>query len=243
MRRLNKLGFGLVYRDPHTGELIVDTDHIRPASAGPAASGFFGGVDPEEDDYADFGEEEYDDYAFGDEYDDPDFEGDFEGDEEDDLEFGRRRRRRRRRGGRRRRPRAERPRRRRRRRAPTPTPAARPKQNTWGRTAVGGTDTSEVGGSVSVKVRLQHDFRAQDITFTGSTDDALVTSIFFGDRVVWSNSDGIAVGVFSSSSFLRDFLKGQSLRAGLDITVNGEVGDNGKFAVTLIGDKPVQPSC
>ena len=240
MRRLNKLGFGLVYRDPRTGELIVDTDHIRPASAGSAASGFFGGVDPDDDDFADFGEDAYDDYDFG---EDDAYDADFEGDEEDDLEFGRRSRRPRRRSrGGRRRPRAERPRRRRR-RAPVPTPQPRPQANAWGTTAVGGTDTNADGGSVSVKVRLQHDFRARDITFTGSSDDALVTSIFFGDRVVWSNSDGIAVGVFSSSSFLRDFLKGQSLRAGLDITVNGEVGDQGKFSVTLIGEKPVQPSC
>ena len=229
MRRLNKLGFGLVYRDPHTGELIVDTDHIRPAAAGTAGTGFFGGLDPEDEDFADFGEDEYeDDYAFGEDEYDPEFEGD----EEDDLEFGRRRRRRRR-GGRRR------PRR----REPVPIPQPRPQANTWGHTAVSGTDRNEGGGSVSVKIRLQHDFRARDLTFTGSTDNAKVTSIFFGDRVVWSSSDGIAVGVFSSDSFLRGFLKGQSLRAGLDITVNGEVGEQGVFSATLIGEKPVQPSC
>jgi hypothetical protein len=73
----------------------------------------------------------------------------------------------------------------------------------------------------SVKIRLQHDFRAQDITFTGSAAGAKVTSIFFGDRVVWSSSDGIDVAVFGSTSFLRGLLKGQSIRAGLDITVNG----------------------
>lgn len=99
------------------------------------------------------------------------------------------------------------------------------------------------GGGVSVKVRLQHDFRAKDLTFTGSSDTAKVTSIFFGDRVVWSNSDGIAVGVFSSNSFLRSFLEGQSLRAGLDITINGEVGPEGVFSATMIGQKPVTASC
>lgn len=117
MRRLNKLGFGPVYRDPHAGELIVDTDHIRPAAAGKADTGFFGVIDPEDDEFAEFGEEPYDDYEVGEDDYDAQFEGDFEGDGEDDLELGRRRRRRGgRRGGRRRRPRAERPRRRRRRR-------------------------------------------------------------------------------------------------------------------------------
>ncbi len=109
----------------------------------------------------------------------------------------------------------------------------------WGMTAVGGTDTLSEAGAASVKIRLQHDFRAQDVTFTGSADGSKVTSIFFGDRVVWSNSDGIDVGVFASNSFLRGLLKGQSLRAGLDITVNGSVGGAGSFSATIIGQKPV----
>lgn len=113
----------------------------------------------------------------------------------------------------------------------------------WGMTAVGGTDTLDAAGGASVKIRLQHDFRAQDVTFTGSAAGAKVTSIFFGDRVVWSNSDGIDVSVFSSSSFLRGLLKGQSLKAGLDITINGSLGGAGDFAATLIGQKPVTSNC
>ena len=109
----------------------------------------------------------------------------------------------------------------------------------WGMTAVGGTDTVSESGATSVKIRLQHDFKAQDVTFTGSADGSKVTSIFFGDRVVWSNSDGIDVGVFASNSFLRGLLKGQSLRAGLDITVNGNLSGAGSFSATLIGQKPV----
>lgn len=81
------------------------------------------------------------------------------------------------------------------------------------------------------------------MTFTGSAAGAKVTSIFFGDRVVWSSSDGIDVSVFSSTSFLRGLLKGQSLRAGLDITVNGSLSGAGDFAVTLIGEKPVTAQC
>ncbi len=249
-RNLTPLGHARVYRHPATGELVVDTDSLR-------RSGFAGefGYDDgiEGDDYDDFegddfGDEDddfegdYDD--FGDE-DDDDFEGlDFGEDDEDD-EFGRRRRRRRRRR-RSRRGRGARGRRRGRtggrRRRPT-TPKPKESGMTWGMTAVGGTDTLDAAGSASVKIRLQHDFRAQDITFTGSAAGAKVTSIFFGDRVVWSNSDGIDVSVFASNSFLRGLLKGQSLKAGLDVTVNGSLAGAGDFAATLIGQKPVNKSC
>lgn len=110
-------------------------------------------------------------------------------------------------------------------------------------TAVGGTDTLQAAGAASVKIRLQHDFRAQDVTFTGSAAGAKVNSIFFGDRAVWSNSDGIDASVFNSNSFLRGLLRGQSLRAGLDITVNGSLAGAGDFAVTLIGQKPTVAAC
>ena len=110
-------------------------------------------------------------------------------------------------------------------------------------TAVGGTDSLTAAGAANVKVRLQHDFRAQDITFTGSASGAKVTSIFFGDRVVWSNSDGIDASVFASTGFLRGLLKGQSIRAGLDVIVSGNLPAAGDFAVTLIGQKPVAPNC
>jgi len=117
------------------------------------------------------------------------------------------------------------------------------KRMTWGMTAVSGTQNLGAAGSAAVKIRLQHDFRAQDITFTGSAAGAKVTSIFFGDRSVWSSSDGIDVTVFGSTSFLRGLLKGQSIRAGLDITVNGTLTGSGDFAVTIIGSKPVDPRC
>ena len=113
----------------------------------------------------------------------------------------------------------------------------------WGMTAVAGTTTLAAPGGASVKMRLQHDFRAQDVTFTGSAAGAKVTSIFFGDRVVWSSSDGIDVSVFGSTSFLRGLLKGQSLRAGLDTTVNGSLTGAGAFAATIVGEKPVPPHC
>jgi len=49
--------------------------------------------------------------------------------------------------------------------------------------------------------------------------------------------------VFASTGFLRGLLKGQSLRAGLDITVNGSLTGAGDFAVTLIGQKPTNTNC
>ena len=209
--KLDNLGYARVFRHPRTGELVVDTDSLRRPSG-------FGGVDIGEDD--DFGE---DDDDFG----------------EDD--FGARGQRRRRRLQRRVDHNGRRGARLQRR---LDEPAGGRRGNgghDWGMTAVGGTDALPDAGAATVKIRLQHDFRAQDVTFTGSASGAKVTSIFFGDRVVWSNSDGIDVGVFGSSSFLRGLLKGQSLRAGLDITVNGSLTGAGDFAVTLIGQKPITP--
>jgi hypothetical protein len=237
---LTPLGQARVFRHRRTGELVVDTDSLRRASF---SGGVFGDEDFEGDDDEgdDFGD---DDEDFEGDDPDEDFEGDDDGDDGDfGEEFGRKRRRRRK--SRKARERARKAQQRpapSRRASPAPRPA--PTEH-WGMTAVGGTDaiTANSGGAVSVKVRLQHDFRAQDITFTGSARSATVTSIFFGDRVVWSNSDGIDVEVFASTGFLRGLLKGQSLRAGLDITVNGALPGAGQFKVTLIGMKPVSPTC
>ena len=245
--RLTSLGYARVFRHPRTGALAVDTDSLR--------RGGFAGVDFGDDDFDgdDFGDD--DDFEGDDDFgDDDDFEGDddfgddddFEGDDEleGEADFGARGRRRRRRLNRRlgrlnrRRGRVRRKLGGTRKRKP-----AKENNMNWGMTAVGGTDTLDAAGGASVKIRLQHDFRAQDVTFTGSAAGAKVSSIFFGDRVVWSNSDGIDVSVFSSSSFLRGLLKGQSLRAGLDITVNGTLTGAGDFAVTLIGEKPVTAHC
>jgi hypothetical protein len=230
---LTPLGHARVYRHPHTGELVVDTDSLRRSSF----AGDFAGEDPGGDfegEYDDDFEGEYDDDFEG-EYDD-DFGDDFGEDEDDD--FGARRGRSRRRARRQAR-RARRQGRRANRRARRGGEQPKDQQTKWGMTAVGGTDTLSEAGAASVKIRLQHDFKAEDVTFTGSADGAKVTSIFFGDRVVWSNSDGIDVGVFASNSFMRGMLKGQSLRAGLDITVNGSTGGAGEFSVTIVGKKPV----
>ena len=237
-KHLDNLGYARVFRHPRTGSLVVDTDSLR-------RGGGFAGLD-------DFGEDiEGDDDFEGEE----DFEGDdFEGDDDiegEDIEgeeaadFGARRRPRRRRLNRRlgRLNRREGRVRSKLDRLGGGRERTKEKNMHWGMTAVSGTDTLAAAGSAAVKIRLQHDFRAQDVTFTGSAAGAKVTSIFFGDRVVWSSSDGIDVSVFGSTSFLRGLLKGQSLRAGLDITVNGSLTGAGDFAVTIVGEKPVTPHC
>ncbi len=238
---LNNLGYARVFRDPGTGDLIVDTDSLRR----PSISGVDFGEDIDGDE---IGDDDDDD----DEDDDPDgydgeFDGDFgdevEGDDELGDDFGAEGRKRRRRLKKklsrlnRRESRVQQ-------KLSSSRHHRRSKKTVhWGMTAISGTDTLTAAGAASVKIRLQHNFRAQDITFTGSAAGAKVTSIFFGDRVVWSSSDGIDVTVFSSTSFLRGLLKGQSLKAGLDITVNGTLTGAGDFAVTLVGQKPVTPHC
>lgn len=113
----------------------------------------------------------------------------------------------------------------------------------WVRTAVGDTEVVATAGACSLQIRLQHDFRAYDLTFEGSSASSTCTSIFFGDRVVWQSPNGISTSVFDVQGFMRKFLKGQGLRSGLDITVNGTVANNGDtFAATIIGDKPLQAS-
>ena len=251
-RKLDSLGYARVYRDADSAELVVDTDTLRRSSSF-AGIGF--GADPYDDDEDDEEDEDDDEEYEGEfegDFDGDDFEGDeLEGDElegeADGEDFGadgrRRRRRLRRKLGRldRREARVRRKLRRSRRKHGLPVRRRRPVH--WGMTAVSGTHVLDVAGSASVKIRLQHDFRAQDITFTGSAHGAKVTSIFFGDRSVWSSSEGIDVAVFGSTSFLRGLLKGQSLKAGLDITVNGSMTSAGAFAVTLVGSKPVTPHC
>lgn len=240
MKNLTPLGHARVFRHPLTGELVVDTDSLRRTQ--------FAGAD-------DFGG-----------WDDDDFEGDydeFEGDYDDDFEgddFGlfrkdpdRQRARRERRMARKR-GRVERRYDRRTDRLDRKAdkwglnddddgPSPQKSDRGWGMTAIGGVVDLDEAGPATIRVRLQHDFRAEDITFTGSSEGATVTSIFFGDRVVWSTNDGIDASVFAAQGFLRGLLKGQSVKAGLDVTINGALQDKGVFSATLTGKKPVKDAC
>lgn len=235
MKNLTPLGHARVYRHPVTGELVVDTDSLRRTQ--------FAGAD-------DFGG--YDDF---DGYDDDDIEGDDFGLFRRDPDRQRARRQRR---LDRKRSRVDRRYKRKSDRLDrkadkwgidddddtdeVPKKKADETQG-WGMTAIGGSQTLPAAGPTSIRVRLQHDFRAEDITFTGSSPGATVTSIFFGDRVVWSASDGIDVSVFAANGFLRGLLKGQSIGAGLDVTISGALPDAGIFSATLTGKKPVRPGC
>ena len=231
--RLDNLGVGRIMRDRRTGAIVVDTDTIR---RGGFAGEDFGDDEDDWDEDDDTEEEDFGDDELGDELGEDDVGDDDVG----DFAGPRRKRRRlKKRLGR-----VNRREDRIREKLADVAPRRRKeKRMTWGMTAVSGTQNLGAAGSAAVKIRLQHDFRAQDITFTGSAAGAKVTSIFFGDRSVWSSSDGIDVTVFGSTSFLRGLLKGQSIRAGLDITVNGTLTGSGDFAVTIIGSKPVDPRC
>ncbi|MCB9746756.1 MAG: hypothetical protein H6740_29555 [Alphaproteobacteria bacterium] len=216
MSDLTPLGHARVFRAPD-GSLVVDGDSIR-------RDGFAG-----------------DDFA-GDDFDD-DFEGDFddfEGDFEDD-DFGAGGRGRARREGRReaRDDRREDRRSSRGRGRSRGSSRSASSKREWGATAVGGVDTLTDAGSAVVNIRLQHDFKATDVTFEGSSSGAKVTSIFFGDVPVWSSATGLPVSAFGASSQLRGLLEGQKLKAGLDITVNGTLTGAGTFQVTITGEKPV----
>ena len=210
------LGHARVFLHKPSRQIVVDTDSIRRSS--------FAGDDFGDDD---FGDDDWDD----DEDDTDDFGDDDLGDDELGDDFA---------GPRRRRRKARRQARRQGRKIRRQTRRGKGKSKVkWGMTAVGGVSTVSEAGAATVKIRLQHDFKASDVTFTGSASGATVTSIFFGDRVVWSNSDGIDVSVFASNSFMRGLLRGQALRAGLDIIVNGNMPGSGNFSTTIIGQKPV----
>ena len=102
---------------------------------------------------------------------------------------------------------------------------------------VSGSTTTAQAGAATINIRLQHDFKAEDITFNGSTAGTVVNSIFFGDRHVWSSSTGVPVSVFDVGSFIRGFLEGQYCQGGLDIVVNGTLTGQGTFVATLMGKK------
>ena len=109
----------------------------------------------------------------------------------------------------------------------------------WVGTIVGDTETLTGAGTATVRVVLQHDFVADELNFTGSRSDAKVTSVVFGERTIFNNSKGIAVGAFTSTTRSKGTIAGQYLRAGLTISVSGSLGGAGDFAVAIPGQKPL----
>ena len=113
------------------------------------------------------------------------------------------------------------------------------KEQEWVGTIVGDTETLTGAGTATVRVVLQHDFIADELNFTGSRSDAKVTSVVFGERTIFNNSKGIAVGAFTSTTRSKGTIAGQYLRAGLTISVSGSLGGAGDFAVAIPGQKPL----
>ena len=115
----------------------------------------------------------------------------------------------------------------------------------WGKTALAGESNTptDVGDQITITIRPQHWFKAQDITFTGDSS-AKVDTIFFGERPIWNNSTGVPVAVFGSTGMLRGLLNGQTIRPGLDIIIKGTAGTaSTTTTATLIGYKPLNTSC
>ncbi|MCB9759104.1 MAG: hypothetical protein H6739_04630 [Alphaproteobacteria bacterium] len=224
MSNLTPLGHARVYRDD-SGELVIDTDSLRRGFAG--------------DDFGD----DYDDEDF-----DGDFEGDFDGDDdfEDDDDFGargsrsrRKKRRQSRRENRRENGLMANVRDRREKRKQKGRKSMSKNTDEWVATAVGDSTTSTAAGAISLEITPQHDFEADTIVFTGSSSGAKVTTVFFADQVAWSNSSGLPVDVFSATNTLGALLKGQFIRGGLSIVINGTVeGSGDTFQATITGKKP-----
>ena len=227
-RQLRALGYARVFKD-EDGELVVDKTTLRRRSE---VSG---------DD--DLGDEDVGDEDTDDDDDDDDDLGEDEdlGDEDDlgDEEVGGRRSKRRkaRRKTRRVKRRSNRQERREDRRGGD--------EVKWGKTALSGESNTpdDVGDQITITIRPQHWFKAQDITFTGDTS-AKIDTIFLGERPVWNNSSGVPVSVFSSTGMLRGLLAGQKIRPGLDIVIKGTAGTaSTTTTATVIGYKPLNTSC
>jgi hypothetical protein len=261
---LRALGYARVLKDERTGRLVVDKTTLsrKTRISGEEAEGDFAGRrrrrrkrrrEEEEDEEAgddlgdeeagdkDLGDEDVGDDDLGDEDAGDDDLGDEEAGEDEEEEAGedlageedlgeevsgRKRRKARR---------LHRKQRRKNRR----------KSVKWGKTALSGeSNTPEASGDqITINIRPQHWFKAQDITFTGDTS-AKVDTIFFGDRPIWNNSVGTPVAVFAATGMLRGILNGQKIRPGLDIIIKGTGGTaNTKTTATLIGYKPLNTTC
>ncbi|MCK6527714.1 hypothetical protein L6R50_09170 [Myxococcota bacterium] len=238
MSKLDYLGTGRVYGDRGTRELVVDTDSIRRGEFGGDEE--FSGRDDDWDDEDDeeFGEEvEGDDDDFGEE---GDFGDEVEGDDEvgEEVEgegdFGATRKRRKGKGkghGRK-----------------------RTSSRKWAQTLVNGVASVVFAGAgtspFSMAIRLQHDFKAQDLKVTlattAGTISGTVTSVFFGDRLIFSDPNGVDASLFGATAFTKDLVKGQNLGGGRDILVAGNLTASAAATATaraaFIGQKPA-PKC
>lgn len=123
-------------------------------------------------------------------------------------------------------------------------PQRRPSGGKWQKTLLTGTSGAlGSGAQFNVNIRPQFDFVAQDFTVTGAAaSNHVVTSVIFGDFVVWNNAVGVPQATLLPNSFIRGLVKGAKLRGGLDIQVAGTTGTADTVTVTVIGLKP-QTTC
>ena len=108
----------------------------------------------------------------------------------------------------------------------------------WVSAVCSGSQSADAAGEVTLTIRAQHPFYAKDVTFEGSSSGAMIKKIDFGARPVIASNGGISTAVFTPTSQLRNHLKGQMLRAGLDITVVGTLDGAGKLCAAFFGYKP-----
>ncbi|MFT5680573.1 MAG: hypothetical protein ACI8RZ_001479 [Myxococcota bacterium] len=229
-RRLQYLGKAKTFRDPDTGALVTDLDSLHRNDA------LEGDVD-------DFGYDDFGEFGDDDSSDDDDSDEDF-GDEDDDFgdddddEFGAtrgRQRRQARRGARKSKRKGRR--------------SARQSRRNGGKskvppqkTALSGSGTSTDAGAVSMSIIPAHPFKAEDIVCNGSSTGAKVTSIMFGDNLIFNNPAGIDQSVFATSSFIKGLVMGAKATPGVPITINGTIASGGDvLEVTLFGLKPGRP--
>jgi len=116
-------------------------------------------------------------------------------------------------------------------------------EGSWVGTVLSGSESLTAAGAWTVTMRPQHDFRANDISFPGSSSGCEVNAVYFGDRPVWQSTDGVDVSFFASTGFIRNILDGQEIRAGLDIKVTGTLAGEGDAKVVIVGEKPFISSC
>ncbi len=130
-------------------------------------------------------------------------------------------------------------------RPPVSAPRAKP-QVVQKTILTGASDLNPAVGTATVTIRPQFDFVAEDLTFQGSTPGWTITSIQFGDRIVFSNGTGVPVAVFATGSFVRGLIKGAAIAAGLDISIAGNLAAStttSNLLVTLIGLKRGTSGC
>jgi hypothetical protein len=106
----------------------------------------------------------------------------------------------------------------------------------WVSTAVSGS-TPTGSGLQSAVIRVQHDFKAEDLRAIGLAGSK-VTEIRFGDRSVWSSTTGVDIAFLGASSFLTGILRKQSIRGGLDITITANLPSSGTVEFVITGSKP-----